>query len=81
MQIAEQGSRIAFSDVIDSHTNGKLTNIQEPATMLRSVDVMRVIITGIHAQFHSQGAKTIKKNTNSTQNKSETRHAKQYEVT
>ena len=28
-----------------------------------------------------QGAKTIKKNTNSTQNKSETHHAKQYEVT
>ena len=27
------------------------------------------------------GAKTIKKNTNSTQNKSETHHAKQYEVT
>ena len=27
-----------------------------------------------------QGAKTIKKNTNSTQNKSETHHAKQYEV-
>ena len=26
------------------------------------------------------GAKTIKKNTNSTQNKSETHHAKQYEV-
>ena len=27
------------------------------------------------------GAKTIKKNTNSTQNKSETHRAKQYEVT
>ena len=27
------------------------------------------------------GAKTIKKNTNSTQNKSETHYAKQYEVT
>ena len=27
------------------------------------------------------GAKTIKKNTNSTQNNSETHHAKQYEVT
>ena len=27
------------------------------------------------------GTKTIKKNTNSTQNKSETHHAKQYEVT
>ena len=29
----------------------------------------------------SPGAKTIKKNTNSTQNKSQTQHAKQYEVT
>ena len=29
----------------------------------------------------SQGAKTIKKNTNSTQNKSQTHRAKQYEVT
>ena len=31
--------------------------------------------------FGQLGAKTIKKNTNSTQNKSETRRAKQYEVT
>ena len=29
----------------------------------------------------SQGAKTIKKNTNSTQNKFQTHHAKQYEAT
>ena len=31
--------------------------------------------------IHSPGAKTIKKNTNSTQNKSQTHRAKQYEVT
>ena len=31
--------------------------------------------------LHFQGAKTIKKNTNSTQNKSQTHRAKQYEVT
>ena len=31
--------------------------------------------------YVSPRAKTIKKNTNSTQNKSETHHAKQYEVT
>ena len=35
----------------------------------------------IHAADVGQGAKTIKKNTNSTQNKSETHRAKQYEVT
>ena len=33
------------------------------------------------AHCQRPGAKTIKKNTNSTQNKSETHHAKQYEVT
>ena len=32
-------------------------------------------------QHQRQGAKTIKKNTNSTQNKSQTHRAKQYEVT
>ena len=31
--------------------------------------------------FRLSGTKTIKKNTNSTQNKSKTHHAKQYEVT
>ena len=30
---------------------------------------------------HTKGAKTIKKNTNSTQNKSQTHRGKQYEVT
>ena len=40
------------------------------------------VITAAHRSFkHGQGAKTIKKNTNSTQNKSETHRAKQYEVT
>ena len=33
------------------------------------------------AQMQQLGAKTIKKNTNSTQNKSQTHRAKQYEVT
>ena len=32
-------------------------------------------------KYWQPGAKSIKKNTNSTQNKSETHHAKQYEVT
>ena len=32
-------------------------------------------------EYRRQGAKTIKKNTNSTQNKSQTHRAKQYEVT
>ena len=35
----------------------------------------------VHHVFRTPWAKTIKKNTNSTQNKSETHHAKQYEVT
>ena len=35
----------------------------------------------IHSLAHSFGAKTIKKNPNSTQNKSQTYRAKQYEVT
>ena len=34
-----------------------------------------------HSTKNRSGAKTIKKNTNSTQNKSQTHHAKQYEVT
>ena len=36
---------------------------------------------GCSSDVCSPWAKTIKKNTNSTQNKSETHHAKQYEVT
>ena len=39
-------------------------------------------LRGAAIELHcSPWAKTIKKNTNSTQNKSETHHAKQYEVT
>ena len=36
---------------------------------------------GLSKENRRTGAKTIKKNTNSTQNKSETHHAKQYEIT
>ena len=40
------------------------------------------VCCGEHLDITGQfGAKTIKKNTNSTQNKSETHRAKQYEVT
>ena len=35
----------------------------------------------LESEIISPGVKTIKQNTNSTQNKSETHHAKQYEVT
>ena len=38
-------------------------------------------MSAITNQTSRLGAKTIKKNTNSTQNKSETHRAKQYEVT
>ena len=44
-------------------------------------DVVAAITMASQNSIHTPGAKTIKKNTNSTQNKSETHHAKQYEVT
>ena len=34
-----------------------------------------------YTELYTSGAKTIKKNTNSTQNRSQTHRAKQYEVT
>ncbi len=53
----------------------RLINIV-PSNILREISVAYIINTRC-----DPGAKTIKKNTNSTQNKSETHHAKQYEVT
>ena len=40
-----------------------------------------LLVVSLSLYLFSPGAKTIKKNTNSTQNKSQTHHAKLYEVT
>ena len=53
----------------------------EPCFIQRRIQAIGLFKVLYTSAPDTPGAKTIKKNTNSTQNKSETHHAKQYEVT
>ena len=73
--------RLRWLDNIDSHLKGKnasLKEVLETKCFVNQKD-WRTLIS--YSTDWSSGAKTIKKNTNSTQNKSQTHRAKQYEVT
>ena len=72
--------------VLNKTKNAKLRKVilehADPRDYKRSVRMRAQHPAMEHAiDVERQGAKTIKKNTNSTQNKSQTHRAKQYEVT
>ena len=90
MFIRKNKIRIIILQPVDGTTDGATRRVTCPASVYNHSDKLFLHVKTIKCVFCTEnelnvirrpGAKTIKKNTNSTQNKSETHRAKQYEVT